>query len=115
MKRALTVILAITAVHFGLMYFTVASTFGHKFSLFGISRPDTWFSKTTECASEVMTQPLGFFLDHLPSYAAPKLETASDRIVGWLLYVLNSVLWGATIWLIWYGFEKYRSHRPQAA
>jgi hypothetical protein len=129
MKRALTIILAIAAVHFALMYFTMEKTISHNLDrtlhltlglgLIGSPSPDTSFSKLTAGSSAVLTQPVLFLLDLLPAAYEPKEATGPDHwyfaLLFWLLMALNSVLWGTTIWLIWYAFGRYTPHRLQPA
>src|SRR5438309_226971 len=119
MKRTLTIIAAVAAVHFALMCLTTAETVGHNLgrslTLFGAPPPpDTWFTQLVSHTSAVLRQPLDFFLSMLPAYAEPKEVTTTDEILGWLFYALNSILWGGIIYLAWYGFRD-RFHRQEAA
>lgn len=117
MKRVIITITAIAIVHFAIMYFTTASTISHNldrtFTLFGSPPANTPPTVLTSHTSAVLRQPLEFFLSFLPT-TGPEEETASDKFVFWILLVLNSILWGATIYFSWYGFRK-RFHRQQAA
>ena len=103
------------------MYVTMNETVGHNLgrslTLFGTRspEPDTWFTGLASHMSEILTQPLGLLLDHMPRYAEPKDVTVSDQILGWLLYALNSMLWGAAVYLVWYGFERHKCHRTKMA
>ncbi len=117
MKRVIVIIAAIAAVHFVIMYFTTASTISHNldrtFTLIGSPPAKTPLTVLTSHTSAVLRQPLEFFLSVLPT-TEPKEETASDKFGFWVLLVLNSILWGATIYFVGYGFRK-RFHRQQAA
>ena len=116
MKRVIVIIAALAAVHFAIMYFTTASTISHNldrtFTLFGSPPANTPLTVLTSHTSAVLRQPLELFLSVLPS-TGPKEETASDKFVFWILLVLNSTLWGATIYFFWYGFRKrFRRQQP---
>ena len=117
MKRVIIIIATIATVHFAIMYFTTASTISHNldrtFTLIGSPPAKTPLTVLTSHTSAVLRQPLEFFLSVLPT-TEPKEETASDKFGFWVLLVLNSILWGATIYFVGYGFRK-RFHRQQAA
>lgn len=121
MKRTFAIIAVVGAVHFALWYFTTVKTVGHNLdraigrNFGGIPPPDTWFTQLVSRTSGVLGQPLEFFLSFLPATAdtAPKEVTISEKILGWLFYALNSVLWGGLIYLVWYGFTHI-FHRQEA-
>jgi hypothetical protein len=118
MKKSITIIAGVAAAHFALMYFTTIKTVDHNlsrtFTFFGTPPPDTSFTKLVSSTSAVLRQPLDFFLDLAPRYSEPKVDATTDQMLGWLLYALNSILWGVTICFIWYGFTRYRLPGQQA-
>ena len=111
MKRVVTIIAAVTAVHFALMYFTTAKTVDHNLSraltFFGTPPPDTWLTELASHTSAVLRQPLEF-LPSIPILPAtePKEVTTTDRVIGWVFYSLNSILWGGMICLAWHRFRR---------
>ena len=104
MKRVVTIIAAVAAVHFALMYFTTAKTVDHNLSrslaFFGTPPTDTWFTKLASRTSAVLRQPLDFVLAVLPA-TGPKDVTTIEQILFGIVYALNSILWGGVICLAW--------------
>ncbi|HEY6170549.1 MAG TPA: hypothetical protein VI454_21120 [Verrucomicrobiae bacterium] len=119
MKRILTTIAAIAAVHFALMYFTGVMTVGNNihrsFTFFGTPPPDTWLTRLVSSTNAILREPIVFFVSLLPATGAEDAKIHDPHLyVDLLFYALNSFSWGGVIYLVSYGF-RHRFRREQAA
>lgn len=109
MKRTVTILMAIAAGHFAIMYaataVTVSHNLGRSFALSGSPPADTSLTRVASRTSAVFRQPLESFLDMLPARPAPREVTTVEAVLGWFLYALNTILWGGAVCLAWRGIR----------
>jgi hypothetical protein len=102
MKRTLVAIIVISAIQLGLTWYLLSEAIGPGLgkgiaSIFGKTPPDTWLDKFVSFMGTVLTLPIGIVFGWLPNTTG---NSTADGLLAWALLLLNSFIWGASIYFI---------------